>query len=303
MIMAKEVVLITGGTGLIGVVLQTMLIDAGYEVILLSRNTKNNHSFLWDIEKNFVDKQAILKCDHLVHLTGAGIADKPWTEARKKEIIDSRVESSALLIKSFKQNRKELKTVIAASAIGYYGFETNEHIYEETDPPATGFLAETCVDWEKATNEFKDVCERLVQLRIGVVLDKNGGALKKMAQPVNYFAGAAIGTGKQYMPWIHIKDLCGIILHALKTSHVNGVYNAVNSSHIHNDEFINAIGKALHKPILLPAIPAFAIKALFGDMAGMVLEGSRVSNQKIKATGFKFQFENINEALKDLLGN
>ena len=151
------------------------------------------------------------------------------------------------------------------------------------------------------TKEFNEVCERLVQLRIGVVLDKNGGALKKMAQPVHYFAGAAIGSGKQYMPWIHVKDLCALILHSLKSPIVSGVYNAVSSSHINNDEFTKAIGKALHKPILLPAIPAFVIKAIFGDMAGMVLEGSRVSNQKIKATGFKFHFENIDEALVDLL--
>lgn len=299
--MAKEVVLITGGTGLIGVVLQAILREAGYEVILLSRNLKNEHSYLWDIEKNFIDKQAILKTDHLVHLAGAGIADKPWTEARKKEIIDSRVDSTALLVKSFHQNKKELKTVVAASAVGYYGFETSEHIYTESDGPAKGFLADTCVTWEAATNQFKDVSERLVQVRIGVVLDKNGGALKKMAQPVHFYAGAALGTGKQYMPWIHVKDLCRLILFALQNEKTNGVYNAVSSSHTNNETFTNAIGKVLHKPIILPAITGFVIKAIFGELAGMVLEGSRVSNQKIKAAGFEFQYDNIDEALSDLL--
>ena len=300
--MKKEVVLITGGTGLIGSVLQAILLEAGYEVILLSRNVKNENSYLWDVEKNFIDKQAILKTDHLIHLAGAGIADKPWTDERKKEIIDSRVDTTALLVKSFKQHQKELKTVIAASAIGYYGFETSKHIYTESDAPATGFLADTCVTWEKATSAFNVVSERLVQIRIGVVLDKNGGALKKMAQPVHFFAGAAIGTGKQYMPWIHIKDLCNMILFVLKNQNVAGVYNAVSSTHLTNDEFTKAIGKALHRPILLPAIPAFVIKALFGDMAGMVLEGSRVSNERIKEKGFNFEFENIDVALEDLLG-
>ena len=300
--MKKEVVLITGGTGLIGAVLQGVLLEAGYEVILLSRNTKKENSFLWDVEKNFIDKQAILKCDHLIHLAGAGIADKPWTEERKQEIIDSRVAPTALLVKSFKQHQKELKTVVAASAIGYYGFETSEHIYTEIDAASTGFLADTCVLWEQATSKLKEVSERLVQLRIGVVLDKNGGALKKMAQPVHFYAGAAIGTGKQYMPWIHVKDLCEMILFSLKNEKVHGVYNAVSSAATTNDEFTKAIGKALHKPILLPAIPAFVIKTLFGDMAGMVLEGSRVSNQKIKETGFKFKNENIDVALEDLLG-
>ena len=294
--------LITGGTGLIGSVLQTILLDAGYEVILLSRNAKNENSYLWDVEKNFIDKQAILKADHLIHLAGAGIADKPWTEARKKEIIDSRVDTTSLLIESFKQHKKELKTVIAASAIGYYGFKTSKHIYTETDAPATGFLADTCVTWEKATSAFNEISERLVQIRIGVVLDKNGGALKKMAQPVHFFAGAAIGSGKQYMPWIHVKDLCDMILYTLKNQKTHGIYNGVCSTHITNEDFTKAIGKALHRPILLPAIPAFVIKALFGDMAGMVLEGSRVSNEKIKETGFNFKFENIDLALEDLLG-
>ena len=300
--MKKEVVLITGGTGLIGSVLQTILLDADYEVILLSRNAKNENSYLWDVEKNFIDKQAILKADHLIHLAGAGIADKPWTEARKKEIIDSRVDTTSLLIESFKQHKKELKTVIAASAIGYYGFKTSKHIYTETDAPATGFLADTCVTWEKATSAFNEISERLVQIRIGVVLDKNGGALKKMAQPVHFFAGAAIGSGKQYMPWIHVKDLCDMILYTLKNQKTHGIYNGVCSTHITNEDFTKAIGKALHRPILLPAIPAFVIKALFGDMAGMVLEGSRVSNEKIKETGFNFKFENIDLALEDLLG-
>ncbi len=300
--MKKEVVLITGGTGLIGSVLQTILHDAGYEVILLSRNAKNENSYLWDVEKNFIDKQAILKTDHLIHLAGAGIADKRWTEARKKEIIDSRVDTTSLLIESFKQHKKELKTVIAASAIGYYGFKTSKHIYTETDAPATGFLADTCVTWEKATSAFNEISERLVQIRIGVVLDKNGGALKKMAQPVHFFAGAAIGSGKQYMPWIHVKDLCDMILYTLKNQKTHGIYNGVCSTHITNEDFTKAIGKALHRPILLPAIPAFVIKALFGDMAGMVLEGSRVSNEKIKETGFNFKFENIDLALEDLLG-
>jgi len=298
--MEKEVVLITGGSGLVGSVLQPMLEQAGYEVILLSRNVKNEQSFLWDVEKNFIDKQAIIKCHHVVHLAGAGIADKTWSDARKKEIIDSRVDSTNLLIKSLKQHQKELKTVVAASAIGYYGFETSEHIYSELDPPAKGFLADTCVAWEKATQQFDEVSDRLVQFRIGVVLDKNGGALKKMAQPVHFYAGAAIGSGKQYMAWIHVKDLCALILFALQNEKTKGVYNAVSSTHINNEDFTKAIGKALHKPIILPHIPAFIIRTLFGEMSGMVLEGSRVSNQKIIDAGFKFKFENIDEALADL---
>jgi uncharacterized protein (TIGR01777 family) len=299
----KEVVLITGGTGLIGSVLQSVLEAAGYEVILLSRTLKNEKSYLWDIEKNFIDKKAILKSNHLIHLAGSSIADKPWTEARKKEIIDSRVQSTQLLLKSFLQHQVELKTVLAASAIGYYGANTSEHIYVESDEPGKDFLAESCVAWEKATSKLKEVSDRLVQFRIGVVLDKDGGALKKIAQPVHFYAGAAIGSGKQYMPWIHVKDLCAMFLFALKNISVNGVYNAVSSSHINNEEFTKAIGRAINKPIILPAVPAFVLKAILGEMASMVLEGSRVSNQKIKETGFKFEFNMIDDALGNIYQN
>ncbi|HRG58778.1 MAG TPA: TIGR01777 family oxidoreductase [Bacteroidia bacterium] len=298
--MNKEVVLVTGGTGLIGNVLIPLLQNAGYEVIILSRSRKNENSFLWDIDTNFVDKKAIIKSHHLIHLAGASIADKPWSETRKKEIVDSRVNSAELMIKAFKQNHIELKTVVAASAIGYYGTETSEHIYTENDQAGRGFLAETCVEWEKATHQFQQIAQRLVQLRIGVVLDKNGGALKKMAQPIHFYAGAALGTGKQYMPWIHVYDLCNMILFALKNHHVNGTYNAVSSSYINNDEFTHAIGKALLKPIVLPAIPAIVLKTVFGEMANMLLEGSRVSNQKIKQAGFEFKYDSIDKALQHI---
>lgn len=298
--MNKEVVLITGGSGLIGSVLKPMLEEAGYEVRLLSRTKKNEKSFLWDVEKNFIDQKAILNTHHLIHLAGSGIADKAWTEERKKEIVDSRVDSTTLLLRSFQQHQIELKTVVAASAIGYYGTITSEHIYTETDKPGEGFLAETCVQWEHSTSTLETICDRLIQLRIGVVLDKNGGALKKMAQPVHFYAGATIGSGKQYMPWIHVKDLCSLILFSLKNEKIKGVYNAVSSEHINNENFTHAIGKALHKPILLPAVPSFVLKPILGEMSTMVLEGSRVSNQKIKDAGFKFKFDNIHEALKDI---
>lgn len=297
----KEVVLLTGGTGLIGTTLKPVLEQAGYEVILLSRTVKNEHSYLWDIEKNFIDKKAILNTTHLVHLAGAGLTDKPWTEARKKEIIDSRVDSAELLIKSFKQHQHELKTVIAASAIGYYGLETTAHRYSETDPAGSGFIAETCQRWEKATADFIEVSDRLVQLRFGVVLEKHGGALKKIAQPIQFYAGAVLGTGKQFMPWIHIKDLCAQILFSIQNPKINGVYNAVSSAQSTNEEFTKAIAKTLHKPIILPHVPPFVMRALFGELAEMVLEGSRVSNQKIKEAGFKFEFESLEEALEDLL--
>lgn len=298
--MKKEVVLITGGTGLIGSVLKEYLKAANYEVILLSRHHKSEDSYLWAVETNFIDKRAIERCDHLIHLAGAGIAEKPWTPSRKKEILDSRVQSTELLIKALKQQRKELKTVVAASAVGYYGVTTSEQVYVESDQASSGFLAETCEIWEQATKNFEELSERLVQFRIGVVLDKQGGALKKMAQPVNFFAGAALGTGKQYMPWIHVKDLCRMMVFALQHQTVSGVYNAVSSSHITNETFTKALGKVLHRPIVLPPIPGFVIKMLFGEMAEMILEGSRVSNEKIRASGFKFEFDDIDKALQDL---
>lgn len=290
--------LITGGTGLVGSVLKPLLEKAGYEVIMLSRTIKNEHTYLWDVEKNFIDKQAIVKCDHLVHLAGSGIADQSWTDQRKKEIINSRTDSSELLLRYFYEQGRAVKTVVAASAVGYYGSVTGKHIYTETDKHGSGFLAETCVLWEKATHQLAEISDRLVQLRIGIVLDKNGGALKKLAQPVYFFAGAALGTGKQYVPWIHVHDLCNMILYAIKNQQVSGVYNAVSSSQITNEELTKAIGIALHRPVFLPAVPAFLLKAFLGEMSQMVLEGSRISNEKIKSAGFKFRYENIDDALK-----
>lgn len=300
--MEKEVVLITGGTGLVGKVLSPLLIKNGFEVILLSRNAQGENVFLWDISKNFIDKNAIIKCDHIVHLAGEGIADKHWTAERKKAIIDSRVLSSELLIKSLKQNNKEIKTIIAASAVGYYGSETSQHIYRETDKPSTGFLSETCVEWEQATVDFAPYCDRLIQLRLGVVLDKNGGALKKIAQPINYYAGTVLGDGKQYMPWIDVNDVCQMILFGIQNQQIRGIYNAVASQHITNEIFTHAIAKALNKSIVLPHVPAFVIKMIFGELAVTVLEGSRASNEKIKQAGFKFQFDTIEKALNNLLG-
>jgi hypothetical protein len=300
--MEKEVVLITGGTGLVGKVLAPLLIKNGFEVILLSRNAQGENIFLWDISKNFIDKNAIIKCDHIIHLAGEGIADKHWTAERKKAIIDSRVLSSELLIKSLKQNNKEIKTIIAASAVGYYGSETSQHIYRETDKPSTGFLSETCVEWEQATAGFAPYCDRLIQLRLGVVLDKNGGALKKIAQPINYYAGTVLGDGKQYMPWIDVNDLCQMILFCIQNQKVEGIYNAVASEHISNETFTQAIAKALGKSIILPHVPAFVIKMIFGELAVTVLEGSRVSNEKIKQAGFQFKSDTIEKSLTNLLG-
>jgi uncharacterized protein (TIGR01777 family) len=301
--MDKEVVLITGGTGLVGKVLKPMLETAGYQVIMLSRSVKNNQSYLWDIEKNFIDKEAIVKCDHLIHLAGSGIADKSWTDKRKKEIINSRTDSSELLLQYFQQQGRAIKTVVAASAVGFYGSVTGEKIYTEADENGKGFLAETCVLWEKATQKLANISERLVQLRIGIVLDKNGGALKKLAQPVYFYAGAALGSGKQYMPWIHVYDLCNMILFAIQNKQLSGVFNAVSSSHTNNEEFTKAIGSVLHRPVFLPAVPAFVLQMFLGEMSQMVLEGSKISNEKIKKAGFKFRYDKVDDALKAIYQN
>lgn len=299
--MSKETVLITGGSGMVATSLSKLLVERGFEVILLSRSLKTENSYLWDYKNNFIDNKAIKKCQYIVHLAGASVAGSIWTEQSKKEIIDSRVNTTELLVLTLRQQNKELKAVVAASAVGYYGSTTSTHIFHESDNPGSDFLAHTCVLWEKATKQFEKHCDRLIQLRIGIVLDSKGGALKKMAAPVHYWAGAAVGNGEQYMPWIHIDDLCNFILYSLQHENVQGVYNAVSSEQVTNKEFVKKIAKVLKKPVFLPAIPSIMIKSFLGDMSKMILEGSQVSNEKILSTGFTFKYNKLEEALKDLL--
>jgi uncharacterized protein len=297
-------VLITGGTGLIGTQLTTLLVEKGIEVVYLSRNEDLSHSvkqYKWDIAKGVIDEQAFEKVDAIIHLAGSGIAEKKWTPDRKKDILESRVHSSTLLYKYISKLEVKPKVFIGGSAVGYYGAINSEHIFSETDKAANDFLGETCQHWEATYKNIQALGIRTAIIRTGIVLSNTGGALEKMTQPAKYGIGSALGNGKQYIPWIHELDMARIFMHVLDNEDISGIYNGVGSEHINNKMLTKLICKVLHRPFFFPAVPAFILRFMFGEMADAFLRGSRVSNEKIKSTGFKFQFESAELALVDLL--
>ncbi|MFD2566196.1 TIGR01777 family oxidoreductase [Pseudotenacibaculum haliotis] len=291
-------VLISGGSGLIGKRLSFLLRSKGYEVRILSRTHKNESeypTYVWNIEKGTIDQAAFDQVDHIIHLSGSGIADKRWTEKRKQDIINSRVASTQLLLQNVKDLQIPLKTFISSSAIGYYGAVTSETIFDETSNPADDFLGKVCELWEQSVFQFTKENIRTVAIRTGIVLSKTGGALAKMKTPVI----SPLGSGKQYMPWIHIDDLCNIYIKAIEDEKMSGVYNGVAPEHQTNTSFSKILAKTVKRPFLPIGVPAFLLKMIFGEMAAILLEGSRVSSQKIQDTGFSFQFPDLSSALSD----
>jgi uncharacterized protein (TIGR01777 family) len=298
-------ILITGGTGLVGTHLAQVLTAKGYVVSMLSRSPKKSQNityYQWDLSKNKLDEQAILKADYIVHLAGANVGEGRWTAARKKEIIESRTKSSQLIGEKLRTLPHHVKAVIAAAGVGIYGETGVSPISEEEPINAQDFLAKVCVAWEKSIKEATtNSVERTVILRMGVVLSAQGGALEKIARPVRYCVGAALGSGEQYISWIHIEDLCNLFIKAIEDSSLSGVYNAVAPNAVTNQTLTQSIAQILHKPLFLPNVPVFVLRMMLGEMANIVLIGSNASAQKLLATGFKFKFQNIQNALQDLL--
>jgi len=297
-------VLITGGSGLIGQALRIKLEEKGYEVALLGRRVSKNKSvanFTWDIARGDIDKEALNTSDYIIHLAGANIGAKRWTRKRKQEIRDSRIDSTNLLYANTDRQNTKLKAFISSSAIGYYGAINSEHIFNEADPPSDDFLGQICRDWEYAADQFTGAGIRTVKIRTGIVLSKTGGAMSRLQIPVKWGLGSPLGDGKQYMPWIHMDDLCDIYLHALEHEDMQGAYNAVAPQHINNKEFTRSLAEALGKPFWAPNIPAFAMNLLFGEMAAMLLKGSRISSEKIREAGFSFKFPDLESAFQELL--
>lgn len=298
------IILISGGTGLVGIALTNRLITEGHEVRILSRNPQSSSqlkSFYWNVEKNEIDEKAFDGVEHIVHLAGSGIADKRWTNARKQDIIDSRVNSMKLITDVVKKKNIQLKSFVGASAIGIYGMTTSEKIYTETDTGKDDFLTQSCTQWENSYQQIQTLSPKNCIIRIGVVLSKDGGALKKLLPLFKLGLGSAVGSGKQYMPWIHIDDLVSVFHEALFNPNYRGIYNAVSSEETTNQSFSKQLAKSVSKPFFLPNVPAFALKLVFGEMSNVLLEGSRVCNQKLINTGFQFQFPTLNETLKDII--
>lgn len=297
-------ILVTGGFGLIGSKLIPMLRDAGHQVRIIGRSVRRNSevpSFRWDIHRMTLDETALDGVTHIIHLAGAGIADSRWTDARKEEILTSRVMPMKLLADTLTKRKQTLDAFITASGIGYYGAVTSEHIFKEDDAPAIDFLGKTCRLWEDAVQLFDEIAAREARIRTGIVLDTAGGALPKLMMPAKFGLVASLGSGKQWMPWIHINDICHIYLKAVEDRGIQGAFNAVTPEHTTQKQLLSEISEAVGKPFFLPDVPSFVMKLVMGEMALMLTEGSRVSVQKLLDAGFVFHHPDLKPALRALL--
>jgi uncharacterized protein (TIGR01777 family) len=302
----NSAVLITGGSGLIGKYLTSTLLGEGYDVAHLSRSANQFgrvRVFRWNPEKGVLDPVVFNGVGTIISLAGANIGDGRWTSGRKKTILNSRTAGIRLLHRTIVENSIDIKAFVSASAIGYYGSVNSERIFTEEDEPGAGFLAETCRLWEEAADLFTGSGIRTVKIRTGVVLEKNDSALRKLMIPAKFGLIVRTGSGHQYMPWIHILDICGIYLKAVKDLNMSGVYNAVSPQHTTHDEFMKALASVMGLPVILPPVPSFLVRAMLGEMADVILKGSRVSSQKIIKAGYHFSFDNLHDALSDILSS
>ncbi len=313
-----ETVLIAGGTGLVGTALTNLLLQNGYRVILLSRAAQktttnvnihdSNEPFQnarWDPATGIIDKIAFAQADYIVNLAGAGVAEKRWTDQRKKEIVDSRIKSGQLLVKTLAEIPNNVKAVINASAIGWYGADdekNNREDFTEERPAANGFLGQTCKQWEESVDPVSSLGVRLVKLRIGIVLSNRGGALAAFIKPLRLGVAAILGKGSQVISWIHISDLCGLILYAIQQPTLTGVYNAVAPNPVTNRELTLELAKTKNGSnfISIP-VPGFILTIVMGEMSVEVLKSTTVSAEKIQKAGYVFLYPTINNALKELL--
>ena len=298
----SKTILITGGSGLVGTRLSELLSEKGYKVTHLSRNPKNKKfkTYYWDLAKEEIDAEAITSADAIVHLAGAGVADKRWNEARKKEIYDSRINSTQLLLAKVKELNPKLSYFLSASAIGYYGWDTGDRLVDESTAKGDGFLADVVADWEKEASKFKEESVSIGSVRVGVVLSEKGGALVEIAKPIRLGFGAPLSSGNQYMSWVHLDDLCHVFIHMLENK-VEQVVNGVAPQPVTNKVLTKAIAKQLGKPLFLPNVPTFALRLMVGEMADMLVGGNNVSSKKIEELGFTFQYPKLDQALQHLL--
>lgn len=300
----QKKVLITGGSGLVGRYLTSLLLQEGFEVAHLSRKMNQFgrvRVFRWDPEKDILDPVIFEGVSYIVHLAGANIGEQRWTQSRKTEIEKSRIDSAELIYNTISKNGFAIKAFISASAIGYYGSVTADNIFAEGDPPGDDFLGKICSRWEASADLFKDTDTRVVKIRTSVVMEKNDSALSKFLSAAKFGLFPRLGNGKQYLPWIHPEDLCNIYLKAIVDEKMNGPYNAAAPQHVTQSEFMNILAGVLHKARFSPTVPAMFLKIALGEMSVVALQGSRINSEKIINSGFTFKFDKLDTALRDVL--
>lgn len=299
-----ERILIAGGTGFIGQALCQHLVRQGHSLSVLTRkpmpDQANIQYFHWDVEKGHIDQRAFSNVHCIINLTGSGIADKRWSNKRKQDLLHSRVDPLNLLFKYVSEENHPIKLLISSSAVGYYGAVTQTEPFTEQSPPGSDFLAEVCKQWEAAALHFKHLGTEVALLRKGVILGKEGGMYKKLCPLAKLGINTSLGSGNQFLPWISLGDLLSIYDFVLSHPTARGVFNAVASESITMKAFSNALLKSLHKKSFLPGVPALLLRLALGEQSSMLLEGSPVSNKKIKDLGFSFSKDSLEEALQAL---
>ncbi|MCY7375895.1 MAG: TIGR01777 family oxidoreductase [Pyrinomonadaceae bacterium] len=294
-------ILVSGASGLVGTHLIPTLLAKGNQIYKLVRHAPDgNDEIEWDTENGSIDEEKLEDFDAVIHLAGDNVASENWSEEKKRKIRDSRVSGTRILVDALKRRINPPKHFISASAIGFYGNHDSEILNEES-AAGKGFLPEVCQEWEREASKAENFGARIVLLRIGVVLSKDGGALAKMLTPFKFGVGGTVGSGKQYLSWIALDDLIKIINFALENTDLRGAINAVAPNAVTNEEFTRTLGKSLNRPTILP-IPEFAVKLLFGEMGEtLLLEGARVYPQKLLDAKFTFDYANLEPALKHVL--
>ncbi len=304
-------VVITGGTGMVGQQLTRLLVEKGYEVLLMSRRSGEMQVgaisirlVQWNLQQQTIDADAIRKADHIIHLAGAGVADKRWTARRKQEILDSRIQSSRLIVKALKEIPNTVQSVISASAIGWYGpDEANitSGSFTEEMPAYNDYLGNTCKAWEESITPVSVLGKRLVKLRIGIVLSETGGALAEFKKPLKGGIAAILGSGKQIISWVHVQDLCNMFLFALENQTMEGSFNAVAPNPVSNKALTLTLARQKNGSWYIPFyVPALLLKLMLGEMSIEVLKSTTVSSRKIEGEGFEFEYPHIEIALRNL---
>lgn len=303
---------------MIGTRLTQLLTGKGYEVIILSRSPVVGRQSLaagreseqvtyanWDIVHQTINKEAIAKADHIIHLAGAGVADKRWSANRKEEIINSRTQSGSLIVKALQGIPNHIESVISSSAIGWYGADTavsEKKGFREDAGADTGFLGETCRLWEESIEPVTQSGKRLVKLRTGIVLSNEGGAFVEFKKPLKAGVAAILGSGRQVISWIHVDDLCRMFMYAIENKEMNGAYNAVAPCPVTNKQLILALAEKMRGNFYIPVhAPSFVLKIMLGEMSIEVLKSATVSPAKIQAAGFDFSYPQISDALEQLV--
>jgi len=296
-------ILITGGTGFVGNELRTMLLKEGHNLVIVTRspkkyeneNAKNQRFISW--EDDLVSEME--KMNAVVNLAGENIFGQRWTEDVKKRIMDSRVQTTERLVEAMKNAESRPEVFVSASASGYYG-NRGDDILTESEPASDDFLARVCVEWEEASHEAKDLGIRVVNPRIGIVLEKGGGALEKMVPAFQCFVGGPIGNGEQYMSWVHRTDLCEAIIFPINNKEINGPYNVNSPNPVTMNEFSETLGNIMNRPSIF-RVPRFALDVILGEAAKPVTDSIRMQPKELQVAGFDFRFGDLEEALSDIL--